>query len=41
MELEWSVSPRPLTLDWVLEIFCNKTVPAFEVSFGIRIDLRR
>lgn len=32
MELEWSVSPRPLTLDWVLEIFCNKTVPAFEVS---------
>ncbi len=32
MELEGSVSPRPLTLDWVLEIFCNKTVPAFEVS---------
>ncbi|WP_165154409.1 polyprenyl synthetase family protein [Parabacteroides sp. ZJ-118] len=32
MELEWSVSPRSLTLDWVLEIFCNKTVPAFEVS---------
>lgn len=32
MELEWSASPRPLTLDWVLEIFCNKTVPAFEVS---------
>lgn len=32
MELEWSVSPRPLTMDFVLDIFCNKTVPAFEVS---------
>lgn len=32
MELEWSQSPRPLTLDFVLDIFCNKTVPAFEVS---------
>lgn len=32
MELEWSVSPRTLTMDFVLDIFCNKTVPAFEVS---------
>lgn len=32
MELEWSKSPRPLTLAFVLNIFCNKTVPAFEVS---------
>lgn len=32
MELEWSLSPSPLTMDFVLEIFCNKTVPAFDVS---------
>lgn len=32
MELEWSISPRLLTLDFVLDIFSNKTVPAFEVS---------
>ncbi|MDH6358469.1 polyprenyl synthetase family protein [Parabacteroides sp. PF5-9] len=32
MELEWSRSPRPLTMDFVLDIFCNKTVPAFDVS---------
>lgn len=32
MELEWSVSPRTLTMDFVLDIFCNKTVPAFDVS---------
>lgn len=32
MELTWSRSPQPLTMDFVLEIFCNKTVPAFEVS---------
>jgi len=32
MELEWSVSPRELTMDFVLDIFCNKTVPAFDVS---------
>lgn len=35
MELEWSVSPRPLTMDWVLDVFRNKTVPAFEVSLTI------
>lgn len=32
MELEWSASPRTLTMDFVLDIFCNKTVPAFDVS---------
>lgn len=32
MELEWSASPRRLTMDFVLDIFCNKTVPAFDVS---------
>jgi geranylgeranyl pyrophosphate synthase len=32
MELEWSQSPRPLTVDFVLDIFRNKTVPAFDVA---------
>lgn len=32
MELEWSLSPRPLEMPFVLEIFKNKTVPAFDVS---------
>lgn len=32
MELEWSANPRVPTMDFVLEIFCNKTVPAFDVS---------
>jgi geranylgeranyl diphosphate synthase, type II len=32
MELEWCNNPRPLNLDEVLEIFCYKTVPAFEVA---------
>jgi geranylgeranyl pyrophosphate synthase len=38
MELEWSRSPRKLTLAFVLEIFRCKTVPAFEVAldFGVR-----
>lgn len=37
MELEWSAAPRMLSMDQVLEIFCFKTVPAFEVAlmFGI------
>ncbi len=35
MELEWSVSPRPLTLTFVLDVFNHKTVPAFEVSLLI------
>jgi geranylgeranyl pyrophosphate synthase len=32
MELEWSADPRVPTMEFVLEIFCNKTVPAFDVS---------
>ncbi len=32
MELEWSGSPSALTMDFVLDIFCKKTVPAFDVS---------
>ena len=32
MELDWSKLPRPFTLDFVMDIFCKKTVPAFEVS---------
>jgi len=32
MELEWCKKPRQLSLDEVLDIFCYKTVPAFEVS---------
>ncbi|WP_280767007.1 polyprenyl synthetase family protein [Parabacteroides sp. PFB2-10] len=32
IELAWSVSPHPLTMDFVLDIFCHKTVPAFDVS---------
>lgn len=32
MELGWSASSRALSMRFVLDIFCNKTVPAFEVS---------
>ncbi len=32
MELEWSKNPKTLNMDFVLDIFCHKTVPAFEVS---------
>lgn len=32
MELEWSSKPRPFTMDFVLDIFCNKTVPAFDIA---------
>ena len=37
MELEWSRSPVELALEDVLEIFSNKTVPAFRVAldFGL------
>lgn len=37
MELEWSRSPVELALEDVLEIFSNKTVPAFKVAldFGL------
>lgn len=31
-ELEWCSDPHPIDLDFSLEIFRNKTVPAFEVS---------
>jgi len=36
-ELTWSSSPKMLTMDYVLDIFCRKTVPAFEVAllFGL------
>ncbi|MCW3785262.1 polyprenyl synthetase family protein [Plebeiibacterium sediminum] len=32
MELEWSKNPKFLNMNFVLDIFCHKTVPAFEVS---------
>ncbi|WP_430936316.1 polyprenyl synthetase family protein [Saccharicrinis sp. 156] len=35
MELEWSESPQALHMDYVLDIFKHKTVPAFEVSLLI------
>lgn len=31
-ELEWTANPRPVGLDFTLEIIRHKTVPAFEVS---------
>ena len=35
IELEWSLTPRSLTMEFVLEIFRNKTVPAFDVSLAM------
>ncbi len=32
MELEWSACPQPVTMAFVLAIFRNKTVPAFDVA---------
>ncbi|WP_211316118.1 polyprenyl synthetase family protein [Mangrovibacterium marinum] len=32
LELGWSRHPRQFNMDFVLEVFCNKTVPAFDVS---------
>jgi geranylgeranyl pyrophosphate synthase len=32
MELEWTTDPQPVTMDFALDIFRNKTVPAFDVS---------
>lgn len=32
LELEWSKQPRKIDMDFVLEVFRNKTVPAFDVS---------
>ena len=37
MELQWEQSPEELTLDFVLEIFRNKTVPAFEVALDMGV----
>lgn len=38
MELEWCRAPRPVSLDWVIDVFRYKTSPAFEVSLllGLR-----
>lgn len=38
-ELEWCRSPKPLTMNFVLDIIRNKTVPAFEVSLMIGLML--
>jgi geranylgeranyl pyrophosphate synthase len=35
MELEWSASPRPLSMGFVLDVFCNKTVPAFDAALTL------
>ena len=35
IELEWSNKPEPITLDYALDIFRKKTVPAFEVSLQL------
>jgi geranylgeranyl diphosphate synthase type II len=32
MELGWSKKPGKIAMDFVLDVFCNKTVPAFDVS---------
>ena len=37
MELQWEQSPEELTMEYVLEIFRNKTVPAFEVALDLGI----
>ncbi|MBQ8070522.1 MAG: polyprenyl synthetase family protein [Bacteroidales bacterium] len=35
MELEWSAAPRPFGMDFALEIFRLKTVPAFSMSLTL------
>ena len=35
MELEWSNCPEPITLNYALDIFRKKTVPAFEVALQL------
>lgn len=35
MELAWSNRPEKFDMDFVLDIFCNKTVPAFDASLMI------
>ena len=37
MELQWERSPEELTMYYVLEIFRNKTVPAFEVALDLGV----
>ena len=37
MELQWEQSPEELTMEYVLEIFRNKTAPAFEVALDLGI----
>lgn len=37
LELAWSSRPGKFEMDFVLEIFCNKTVPAFDVSLMIGV----
>ena len=37
MELQWVRSPEELTMEFVLEIFRNKTVPAFEVALDLGV----
>lgn len=35
MELEWSRSPHPFAMEFVLDVFRGKTVPAFDVSLAM------
>ena len=37
MELQWEQSPKELTMEYVLEIFRNKTVPAFDVALDLGV----
>jgi geranylgeranyl pyrophosphate synthase len=37
LELEWSRNRRPLTMDEVIHIFENKTVPAFSVALSFAV----
>ncbi len=39
MELEWCDCPTSLTIDFVLDIFSNKTVPAFDVALIMGVIL--
>jgi len=37
LELEWCKNRRPLTMDEVIHIFANKTVPAFSVALSFAV----
>ena len=37
MELEWCKQPRRISMDFVLDIFIHKTVPAFDVSLAMGV----